>query len=250
MSLLLTNTVSVALLPPLNLLLLSIVGMSLLKTRRHLAHILLGLVIILLWLTSTPIVGQILLRSLEQNRPFNSHQSDVQVIVILGAGRYFNAPEYGSDTLSLQALARTRYAAYLARNTGLPIVTSGGNPDGGVASEASLMKAVLEQEFHVPVRWTEDRSNTSADEARECWKLLAPQGITKIALVTHAWHMPRAKQAFIQAGFEVIPAPMSFTTSSPFSIIHLLPSAEGLSLSRQAMHEWIGLLWYQLRGLV
>jgi uncharacterized SAM-binding protein YcdF (DUF218 family) len=169
---------------------------------------------------------------LEQDAPFDPQQHETQAIVVMGAGRYFNAPEYGGDTISWYALERTRYAAHLARNTGVPVLTSGGNPGGDGASEAALMKAVLEQEFHVPVRWN----------------ILAPQGIKKIALITHAWHMPRARQAFIKAGFEVIPAPMGFTTAAPFNILHLLPSAGGLSHTRLAMHEWIGIVWYRLRG--
>jgi len=110
-----------------------------------------------------------------------------------------------------------------------------------------LMRTVLEQEFHTSVRWVEDKSNNTADEARECWKILAPQGITQIALVTHAWHMPRAKMVFEQAGFTVIPAPMGFSTDSPFSILQLLPNADALRQSARALHEWIGIFWYQLR---
>ena len=248
MSWLQTNTLSAFLLPPLNLLLLLILGMGLLKTRPQLGRGLLWLAIITLWLIATPLVSRSLLQLLEHDFAFNPKTSNAQAIIILGAGRYSNAPKYGQDTISGYALERTRYAARLARSTGLPILSSGGNPEGTAISEAMLMKTVLEQEFHVPVRWIEDKSNNTADEARECWRILAPQGITKVALVTHAWHITRAQQAFIKSGFEVTPVPIGFATQPPFSILQLLPNTEALHQSKRALHEWIGLAWYKLRG--
>lgn len=246
MNWLLTNIFGALLLPPLNLFMLFILGMMLLNKRPRLARALLWLSIIVLWLASTPLLNRALLQSLEQDAVFDARTSSAQAIVLLGAGRYFNAPEYGSDTIAGYALERTRYAAHLARSTGLPVLTSGGTPEGMGITESSLMKSILEQEFHTPVRWVEDKSNNTADEARECWKILAPQGITHIALVTHAWHMPRAKQVFIQAGFTVMPAPMGFATSSPFSILQLLPNANALRQSARAIHEWVGMMWYRL----
>lgn len=245
MSWLITNTFSALLLPPLNLLLLLMLGIMLLKTRPRLARGLLCFGVAALWLLSTPVVSRALLQSLEQDTVL--HSTDAQAIVLLGAGRYFNAPEYGSDSIGGYALERTRYAAHLARKTGLPILSSGGTPDGDGSAEGLIMKQVLEQEFHVPVRWVEDQSNNTADEARECWKILSPQGITKIALLTHAWHMPRSKKVFERAGFTVIPAPMGFSTGSPFSILQMLPSSKALQKTSLAIHEWIGLAWYQLR---
>ena len=83
------------------------------------------------------------------------------------------------DTIAGHALERVRCGAYLKHKTGLPILTSGGTPDGGGLAEGLLMKAVLEKEFLVPVRWVESTSSNIADEARECWKLLVPLGIKK-----------------------------------------------------------------------
>ena len=48
-------------------------------------------------------------------------------IVVLGGGRYDEAPEYGDDTISLAGLRRVRYAAVLQRRTGLPVLVSGGS---------------------------------------------------------------------------------------------------------------------------
>lgn len=49
-----------------------------------------------------------------------------QAIVVLGAGTYFRAPEYGADTVNARGLVRMRYAAHLHRATAKPILATGG----------------------------------------------------------------------------------------------------------------------------
>lgn len=241
-----TNIVSTLLLPPLNLLLLLLLGLLLLKRKRTLALFMLSVGIVSLWILSTPWVGKHLLQTLEQTQPVA--EARAEAIVVLGAGRYANAPEYsGRDTISLVALERLRYAARLARQTGAPILTSGGNPEGTAISEGQLMKISMEEDFQLPVKWVEDRSDSTADEARECWRILSGHHIRRIYLVTHAWHMPRSVTVFHKAGFEVVPAPTGYTTSSKVTVLTFMPSAKGLSQSSQAIHEWIGMLWYRLK---
>lgn len=249
MNWLLTNIVSSFLLPPANLLLVMVGGLLLLKRNRRLGWSLLAAGTIGLWLLATPLVGKALLQSLEHDVPPASFKDRAQAVVVLGGGTYIHAPEYGGmDTISDASLERVRYAAFLARKTGVPVLTSGGNPDKASFAEGELMKSVLESEFNTPVRWVENRSDTSADEARECWGMLSSQKIKKIYLVTHAWHMPRAKAAFEKAGFEVVAAPMGYATDTPFNVVQLIPDSRALNLSRTAWHEWIGLLWYRLSG--
>ena len=82
----------------------------------------------------------------------------MQAIVILGGGTYFEAPEYGDHTVNRYGLERIRYGAYLHRYTRKPILVTGGDLLGIGSSEAGQMKSVLENEFQVPVKWTEDAS--------------------------------------------------------------------------------------------
>jgi uncharacterized SAM-binding protein YcdF (DUF218 family) len=242
-----TNIVSTLLLPPLNLLLLMLLGLLLLKRQRGLALALCWASIITLGILSTPWVGKHLLQTLEEVPPVAATQAEA--IVVLGAGRYANAPEYaGHDTISHGGLERVRYAAHLARQSGTPILTSGGNPGGSAISEGELMKTSLEQDFNTPVKWVENHSDNTADEARECWRILSSHKIRRIYLVTHAWHMPRAAAAFRKVGFDVVPAPTGYSTLTPITALTFLPSAGGLANSSQALHEWIGLLWYRLKG--
>jgi len=169
-------------------------------------------------------------------------------IVILGGGTYFHAPEYaGQDTIGEATLVRLRYGARLQRETGKPVLVTGGKPLGNNISEAQQMRSSLEQDFQVPVRWIEDTSDNTFENARYSFQTLQKTGIKKIYLVTHAWHMPRAAEVFRRAGFEVVEAPTAFTTRYQTDLFAFLPNAGALHDSKIFIHEIIGLLWYRVR---
>ena len=169
-------------------------------------------------------------------------------IVVLGAGRYTDAVEYGEgDSVNSAALERLRYAAYLRRATGLPILVSGGSPYAENVTEAELMKNSLIQDFQVTPKWVENKSGTTFENAQYTKAMLSEAGIKRVYLVTHAYHMPRAVWAFENAGIDTIPAPMGFTTlnKEDREILGYFPSAYGLQLSSRAWRERLGLFWYQ-----
>lgn len=250
MSWFVTNTIASLLLPPLSLLLLLALGLFLLYRRRRFAWPLIAAAFLLLWLAATPYVSDGGLHLLEsRTAPLGKQEADA--IVILGGGIYFHAPEYGGqDTISIQMLPRLRYGARLQRATGKPILVTGGKPLGNSLSEAQLMKAVLEQDFGVPVRWTEDTSDNTYENAYHSQRMLQAQGIRRIYLVTHAWHMPRAAEVFRRAGFEVVEAPTAFTTRYRTDLRSFLPDADNLRDSKILVHELIGLLWYRVKSII
>ena len=244
-----TNLISVILLPPLNLLLVAALGLWLWHKRPLIARMLITTSIILLWILSTPFFAEALLHELE-GEPYvtDTRKPLADAIVVLGGGTYFHAPEYGGDTVNAQTLERLRFAAKLQRETGKPILVTGGAPLGNLTSEAELMKRVLEQEFNVPVRWTESASDNTLENANQSWQLLNQSGIKRIYLVTHAWHMARAVPAFQAAGFQVVPAPTAYTTRYQTDLLAFLPNVYALRDSRIFLHELIGILWYQLKS--
>jgi len=245
-----TNLISACLLPPLNLLLVALAGLFLGHSRPHLGRALLAGSFALLWLCSTPYVSHSALHLLEG--PFKAVDPKTQpadAIVVLGGGTYFSAPEFGrADTVSAPSLVRLRYAAKLQRETGKPVLVTGGKPQGNDLSEAQQMKSILENEFNVPVQWAEEASDNTLEDARYTYKILQKTGIKRIYLVTHAWHMQRSSMAFQAAGFEVVPAPTAFTTYFKTDLLSFIPNAESLNDSKIFMHEFIGLLWYRLKS--
>ena len=157
--------------------------------------------------------------------PFSASQAKAaQVIVVLT----------GASASMLEA-------ARLHRQTGLPVLASGG--DG----EAAAIKNHLEKNLRTPVKWTEGNSRNTEQNARFSADILAKQQVRKIILVTHAMHMRRAQAMFVDQGFEVVPAPTDFSPWPERRWRDLLPSSEGRKLAKLALHEVFGLAFYKLR---
>ncbi|UYG09289.1 YdcF family protein [Halomonas sp. M4R1S46] len=230
------------LLPPTLNALLTLVGGLL--WRRH--HLLGGLAVVLglggLLVLATPVASHALRQDLEP--PALQASGDLhgaEAIVILGGGRDYDAPEFGwGDAPSNASWRRLAYGTYLHRQTDLPILVSGGRRHDEPSAEAGLMAAALEEVFEVPVRWYEGRSRTTAENARYSAELLDEEGIRRVALVSQAWHLPRARAAFERAGLEVVAAPTEFASAPPEGLAAWRPSAYHLHQSSRALHEWLG----------
>ncbi len=249
MSWFVTNFIAAFLMPPLSFLLVLLLGIVLLYRGHRLVRPVLIAASALLWITSTPYFSEGALHLLEaRTTTLNSAKQSADAIVILGGGTYFQAPEYdGQDTISGATLLRLRYGAKLQRETGKPILVTGGKPLGNQLSEARQMRSTLEQEFRVPVRWTEDTSDNTFENALHSFHILQQEGINKIYLVTHAWHMPRSASVFRSAGFEVVEAPTSYTTRYRIDTLAFLPNAVSMQDSKIFFHELIGLIWYRIK---
>lgn len=246
---LVTNLLAAFLLPPLSILVLGGWGLWLMRQRRRqrLGRWLVLLSGLMLWLLSTPYLAGRLLDGLKP--PPQAIRADTaEAIVILAGGAYRANLEYGGDTVGRLTLERLRYGAHLARRTALPVLVTGGDPAGGVP-EARLMQAVLETEFGVPVRWVEDRSHNTRENARYTAQILKAAGVRRILLVSHAWHLKRAIPEFERAGLAVVPAGIGYARALPPGVMDFIPSARALLDSHYALHEGIGLIWYRIRNL-
>lgn len=173
------------------------------------------------------------------------------VIVVLGGGRTLGALEYPArETLAAASWRRTAYAAQLSAQTGLPLAVAGGRPGGGVLGEAELMKNLLENGFMQRVTLVEDGSFDTRQNALYMAKALAGRNIRTVVLVTDVTHMPRAARAFEAAGLSVVPAPVHFRASAPLNVTDFVPSLDGLDLSRNALRELVGAVWYRMRRAI
>ena len=111
------------------------------------------------------------------------------------------------------------------------------------------MRAALEEDLAVPVRWVESRARNSAESAIYCYELLAKVGIKRIILVTHSYHMARSVEMFEHVGFDVVPAGTHFMVrgDGDYGYLDAIPSAGHLWMTRVVLHEYLGRLWYQFR---
>jgi uncharacterized SAM-binding protein YcdF (DUF218 family) len=245
LSVLLSRAIDSVVLPPGNFLLLGIIGMILMTRRVQMGRALVMVALACGYALSTPILADSLLAAVQTDPGPTPIVAKAGAIVVLGGG-VREAPEYAGETVAHATLERLRHAARLQRETAKPILVTGGNPLGNAAPEATLMRECLERDFNVPVAWAESRSVNTAQNASLSAEILRAARIDTVYLVTHAWHMPRARFAFEHAGIRVIPAPVGSATLYTPGALALLPDAAALRDSALAFHEIVGLVWYRL----
>jgi uncharacterized SAM-binding protein YcdF (DUF218 family) len=246
-------------LPPANMFLVIAFGLAIWRFWPRTGRIVAGLGLAGLAFLSTNAGARLFVTPLEAlTTPLRApERAHAQAIVVLAAGRLQNAPEYGGrDIPDYIALARVRYAAHLQRITGLPILVTGGNGSSGVDpvardraySKADAMATALRHDFGIPVKWIEPRARDTGENAAYSAALLRADGVKRILLVTDAMHMPRAHAAFERAGLDVVDAPTMFFGAQAASLDAWVPNAEGMRRSWYAVYEWLGIVWYRMRG--
>ncbi|MFZ5493447.1 MAG: YdcF family protein [Pseudomonadota bacterium] len=197
---------------------------------------------------SNSIVASMLLDSLNRYPPATpAALRDAQAIVILGGGAQRNLVDYGGGTVKALALERLRHGALLAKQTGLPVLVTDGGPDDDVPAATYMAQALTE--WGVRPRWSETRARTTYDNARYSRDVLAAEGISRVALVSHGWHLPRAVTIFEHAGLQVVPAPtlVPIPNKTGADLTGWLPDGLAFARSMLAVHEIVGGAWYRLR---
>lgn len=171
---------------------------------------------------------------------------DVQAIVLLGGG--VGVHEECGRAEMFSGADRCWMVAQLWTDK-MPLTVSG----GGAAGERIVLKALgVAEECIIAV----DEARNTEEEARLIRERLAAlgkkDGRPAIALVTSAWHMPRAKSLFERAGFEVLEAPcdyeMHMVAERPIEVQDFLPNADSLLRNSYAAKEWVARFCYWLKG--
>ena len=235
------------LLPPSCLLLLFLAGWALRRRKPKLGRSLQATAGVGLWLACTPVFAGVLLRTLQPPPRLPGASTDgAGAVVVLSAGVSFEAQEFGGPTLGPLTLERLRYGIRLHRETGLPLLMTGGTLIPNTPPIAALMAEAAQSEFGAQVGWVETRAADTWDNARFSAELLREDGIENVLLVTHAWHTPRARRAFERNGLQVTVAPTGYRGPAYQSWRSLLPSWKALRDTSWACHEWLGRAYYEL----
>jgi uncharacterized SAM-binding protein YcdF (DUF218 family) len=248
------------LLPPVPLLLLVLVGARMILWRRGLGWLLVLLSVLGLWFGACTATGEWLQQAwlsppppigaerMAELRRAASGPKPTVAVVVLGGGIESRAPEYGVASLSPLSLERLRYGLWVSRETGAPIVFTGGLGHAARpgASEAEVASDIAVREFGRTVRWVETQSRDTRENALYTAQVLRGAGIRQLVLVTHGYHMARAMRAFREAaerdklGWEIVPAPMGLAPRIERPPLRWIPSSEGFQLVRAVVREKMG----------
>lgn len=199
------------------------------RKKRH-AKTFFSLSFFMLFLISYQPIATILIKSLENDYPrLETIPANVKYILALGGdskGRSY-------EVLRLYQMQKN-----------IKIIASGhhANVNGGANYTAKLLIAsgIAKEAISINAR-----SRDTKEEMQMMKKLV---GKGAFILVTAAYHMPRSMALFQKAGLHPIAAPTNFLGSkAKFSSIF---RSRTISVLEIALHEYIGFIWYKLKGLI
>ena len=242
---------------------LLVAGLVLLRSARHprLARGLIVAGVILLLTLSQEQVGFALLRPLENvypaqpevpaGSPVPAPLAACRAIVVLGGGHADSPGLTATQKLSSSATARLVEAVRLARLVPDATLILSGPAAGSGATHASVLAAAAKSLGIDPRRIVLiDTARDTDDEVQEIRRRLGSD--TPFALVTSAWHMPRAMGLMHRAGLKALPCPTDYLAkaNSDLRIADWTFSLGGLERSTWAVYERLGTLWAKIQGKI
>lgn len=216
------------------------------------ANILLGLLLVL----STRAAGYFAQGSLEWSySPRDDAPLPNDMIVVLGGGQIVDDDAGHQVRLADSTFQRCHYAAQMYKRAGgCRMILCGGKIDDSIPgpSLAETMRAFM-VEIGVPAHdlRLESRSRSTYENALYAKPLLENRGDSRVWLVTEALHMNRSERCFRALGVSTRPAPCDYHAGRKvFAPTSFVPSSSGISGVGRATHEWLGLIWYRLKGRI
>ena len=170
----------------------------------------------------------------------------VEYIFILGNGHKEDARYPHSAMLSDAAIKRLTQGFVHYRQSGAQLIVSGyggkfNTQSHAEVSAAFLMQLGTKQEDIIKFETTKD----TFAEAKEFQKRFAD---SSFILVTSAAHMHRAQAIFKRLHLEPYLSPTDFLSQPKIDWLGF--SGKNIEKMEVATHEYLGLLWYKLRGYI
>ncbi|MGA2119301.1 MAG: YdcF family protein [Bryobacteraceae bacterium] len=228
--------------------------MMLVAALRWRRRVLIALPLAILWLLSTPVVADPVMRTLEDRyawRP-NSAYPEADAVFALGGG--ILGPRDGLGTEVEWGASAERFdralSLYTSGRARVLVISAGQLFDSDGFCEGVRLREIAIQRGVPPesVIVTRETLNT-ADEAGALTQLVARLHWRRILLVTSAFHMPRAMRLFRECPAEIVPVPVNYLTPDPRMALEMdqyLPQAEALFRSERALREYLGILYYSV----
>jgi uncharacterized SAM-binding protein YcdF (DUF218 family) len=239
------SILSFLLLPPVNLVLAIAVGLMLLRRSPRFACWLMGIATALLLVLGMPAVAGALMYPLELGLPTTPPPDKPPGAIVILGGDIARLAD-GDVTVGPLSLQRLLIGVELQHKTQLPILITGGFIGREPPPVADVMRDVMVRDFQTQVRWVENRSRDTWQNARDSAAILRANGIDSIYVVTQVWHERRALMAFAGTGITVTAAPGPLNRPPRLKPEDFVPTVAAWATTFFALHEWIGRLWYAM----
>ncbi len=238
-------------LPPSSLLIMILAGYLLAGRYRRTGKTFIISGLAILYLLSLGHVADMLLKPLERGLPplMINKTIGVDAIVVPGGGSVDLEWLGAAPVPNGENYARLFQGIELAKKYDVPLVLTGGNgepfttkvKDADVMAEAALSLGIPRKQLIV-----ENESRNTLENSHAVRKLVKGN---RIVLATSAYYMKRARFMFERRGFSVIPAPVYYLVATrKCNLSSLIPRAGDLYRSSTAIAEWMGRIWWRIRG--
>jgi uncharacterized SAM-binding protein YcdF (DUF218 family) len=212
-----------------------------------------GLGIAILLLFGLEPVSNRLVRSLEEPRLSSfSESTTYDAVVLLGGFLDARASESAGEPVFQDAVERMLVTYDLLRtDRARMVIVSTGDVDavGPTWTEANAVANQLKSWGIAADRiLVEDKSRNTRENALFSADIIRARGLTKLLLVTSAFHMKRALGCFEAVGLHPDTRPTDFHAYGGRHPLSWLPRANYLSNSTWALREHLGRIVYRLRG--
>jgi len=204
-----------------------------------------GPVLLVMLALTTPLGANALIKPLEDSAVSASQrcrQSSAKTLVIVLGGGFEGTIPTSDEVGSLQIASFRRSLAAANRMASLGearLLITG--------SEAGAMQALVTQlGLDADRIMVDSRSNTTAESAIAIRGIADAYGAEKIELMTTALHMRRALASLEREGIVACALAVDFRYKRTSFPGKLLPQASALQKSTEALHEYVGLLYYLL----
>lgn len=232
------------------------------KRRRRLARGAIAIAFFILWISSTPLLKDALMGSLENRYIPQGELPRAEAIVVLGgATRSQNPPRPWVDVN--ESGDRMIHAAQLYRAGKAPkVILSGGRINwrgDGQPESADMAELMVFMGVPKDAILQDPESLNTRQNAVNVQQIVEREQIEgPLLLVTSGFHMPRSMAIFRKLGMEAIPAPTDFLvaegdtlkSTAQARLLSLLPEVENLWLTTKAIKEYIGFVIYWMKGWV
>jgi len=204
----------------------------------------------ILWISllSYPPFSALLLSPLENSyQKVQLTQKIPHYIHVLGSGHCSNKNIPLSAELDSTSLTRVNEGiAIYNSHPGMKIIFSGYGNDDPISNARKNAEMAMVLGVNPKDIILLESAKDTREEAVQAKNIIGNQ---PLVLVTSASHMPRAVALFKKAGIEVIAAPTDYQIKTDDTLWQF-PSSGGLGRSEIAFHEYLGIVWSKLRGLI
>lgn len=200
------------------------------------------------WFSGTGVFARLVVGPLENayEQPYISdlQKQGVQRVVVLTGGGYPPVWELNSVALphasTFRFLAGIELCQRLASNCELIFSGSAGQSNESVKTAGTMEELAHTLAPNLKVV-SEANSNSTLEHPKNVGPIV---GDAPFALVTSAYHMPRAMLVFTRAGLHAIPYPVDFYTHAGIEWSDLIPDPQNWVAINLALHEYFGILYY------